>query len=99
MSKLTTNCTPADSLTASPKKDAKSDPIVTRLNRAQGQLTGVVGMYEEGRNCVEIVQQILAVRNALGSAARVMLSTEATRCSRERKVEELDAVIKELLRA
>lgn len=77
----------------------KSDPIIQRLNRAQGQLAGVIAMYEQERGCVEIVQQLLAVRNALGGAARAMLGTEATRCSRERKVEELDAVVKELLRA
>lgn len=75
-----------------------SDPMLTRLRRAEGQLSGVIKMYADERSCVDIVRQLLAVRNALGSAARALLTTEAGRCSRERRITDLDAVIKELLK-
>lgn len=76
----------------------EKDPIATQLNRINGQLTGVIKMYSEDRACVDVVHQILAVRNSLGRVARELLTSEATRCTRERKLEDLDAVLKELLR-
>ena len=74
------------------------DEILTQLNRVNGQLTGVVKMYGEGRACVDIVHQLLAVRSSLGKVARELLTSEATRCSSERKMADFDAVLKELLR-
>jgi hypothetical protein len=37
------------------------DEIIKRLNRAQGQLGGIVKMLETGRNCDEVITQIAAV--------------------------------------
>lgn len=76
----------------------EKDAIVAQLNRINGQLAGVTKMYSDGRGCVDIVHQILAVRNSLGRVARELLTSEATRCTQERKMADFDSVLKELLR-
>ncbi|HEY5115319.1 MAG TPA: metal-sensing transcriptional repressor [Nakamurella sp.] len=35
--------------------------VVNRPRRAQGQIGGVLGMIDEGRNCQDIVTQLAAV--------------------------------------
>ena len=76
----------------------KSDQISKQLNRIKGQVDGVARMYEENRSCVEIARQIAAVRSSLARVARDILTGEASRCSRNDSAEELDLVLKELLR-
>lgn len=55
-------------------------------------------MYEDERACVDIVHQIVAVRSSLGRVARDLLTNEANRCSRERRVGDLDQILKEIFR-
>ena len=76
----------------------KSDQISKQLNRIKGQVDGVSRMYDENRSCVEIARQIAAVRSSLARVARDILTGEASRCSRNDSAEELDLVLKELLR-
>lgn len=75
-----------------------ADEISQRLNRINGQIDGIIKMYEGDRRCIEIVRQIVAARNALSSVARELLTAEAGRCSREKNLAELDLIIKELTR-
>jgi len=35
--------------------------VLNRLRRAHGQLAGVIGMIENGRNCKDVVTQLAAV--------------------------------------
>lgn len=74
------------------------DRLLTQLKRINGQLDGVVKMYQDQRTCVDVVRQVIAVRNSLGRVARDLLTTEAARCSRERRAGDLDEVLKELFR-
>ncbi len=74
------------------------DPILTQLNRIQGQISGIIKMYSDERACTDVVHQMLAVRSSLGKVTRELLTNEATRCSKESKVADLDQVLKELLR-
>jgi DNA-binding FrmR family transcriptional regulator len=53
-------------LTASPA-------VVNRLKRAQGQLTGVLRMIEEGRDVEQIVHQLKAVSSAIDRAGFAIL--------------------------
>ena len=45
--------------------DDGSKRIKTRVNRIAGQVAGIQRMVEEGRYCVDILNQIAAVRSAL----------------------------------
>ncbi len=73
------------------------DKVAKKLNRVGGQIEGVKKMYDEGRDCLEIVQQIAAAKSALTSVARDLLSSEASKCARSRKPEDFDRVLAKLL--
>jgi len=75
-----------------------SDPIVLQLKRIKGQLEGVISMYENEQTCVDVVRQVIAARSSLGRVARDLLTGEASRCTKERNVEELEEVLKEVFR-
>lgn len=80
------------------KSTAKSDKIENQLSRIRGQIDGVIDMYQDERACIDIVRQIIATRNSLTKVARVLLTTEAQRCSDERRVEDLDDVLAEMFK-
>ncbi len=60
-----------------------SDSLVAALNRIEGQVRGIRKMYQEGRDCEQIVQQIAAIQSALKRVGKEMLSTEACLCVEE----------------
>lgn len=74
------------------------DQVINQLKRVRGQLDGIIGMYQDERSCVDIVRQVVAARNSLSRVAKDLLTDEAGRCSRERKTEELQAIISELFK-
>lgn len=76
----------------------KTDKTVAQLKRIRGQIDGVISMYEDERACVDIVRQVIAASNSLKTVARSLLTDEASRCSRERNVEELEKVLKEVFK-
>ncbi len=54
--------------------------IVIRLNRAQGQIGGIVKMLESGRSCQEIVTQLAAVSKALDRAGFAVIAAGLREC-------------------
>ena len=50
-----------------------SPAVVNRLKRAQGQLSGVLRMIEEGREVDQIVHQLKAVSSAIDRAGFAIL--------------------------
>lgn len=75
-----------------------NDPVLTQLKRIKGQLDGVISMYEDERTCVDVVRQVIAARNSLGSVAQKLLFGEANKCSREQRVEDLNEILKEVFK-
>ena len=70
------------------------DPIVSRINRAQGQVKAVKRMYESGKSdCVSMVQQIQAARSALAKVAEMLLADEANRCAEKGDIKKLRQVV------
>ncbi|GIK84175.1 MAG: hypothetical protein BroJett025_07970 [Patescibacteria group bacterium] len=80
------------------QNDEKKDTVLTQLKRIRGQIDGIISMYEDERTCVDIVRQVIAARSSLGSVAKSLLSSEATRCTKERKADELNEILKEIFR-
>ncbi len=74
------------------------DDVALQLRRIRGQLDGILTMYEDERACVDIVRQVIAASNGLRRVARDVLTGEATRCTRERRVEDLDDILKEIFK-
>lgn len=58
-----------------------NDDVLIQLNRIRGQVDGLTNMIREERDCLEVVTQILAVRNALSRVGKQFLTEEAVRCS------------------
>lgn len=54
--------------------------VVRRLNRAQGQIGGIVRMIEEGRDCEDVVTQLAAVSKALDRAGFAVIATGLRQC-------------------
>lgn len=57
-----------------------ADVIVTRLRRAEGQLRGVIGMLEEGRDCDAVITQLAAVSRALDRAGFKLIASGLKQC-------------------
>jgi DNA-binding FrmR family transcriptional regulator len=74
------------------------DQTRAQMRRIVGQVHGISQMFESDRECIEIVRQIIAARNSLTSVARSLLTTEALKCSKERRIEDLDAVLAEVFK-
>ncbi len=54
--------------------------IRNRLKRASGHLGNVIAMLEDGRPCLDIVQQLQAVESALHAAKKTLIHDHLDRC-------------------
>jgi DNA-binding FrmR family transcriptional regulator len=59
--------------------------ISTRMKRANGQMTAVNRMLEEGRSCDEVVTQMAAVSKAINTAAFTLISASLKECLLDEK--------------
>lgn len=55
-------------------------PAINRLKRAQGQLTAVIRMLEEGEDCAKIMQQLSAASKAVDRAGFTVISAGMEHC-------------------
>lgn len=71
--------------------------IINRLKRIEGQVRGVLGMLEEGKDCREIVTQLTAIRTAVDRAAGAVIGDNLEHCIQEElaKGNSTEQVIKE----
>ena len=60
-------------------KDRKQKAL-QRLARVEGQVRGVARMVEEDRYCVDILNQVLAVKAALSQVELLILQDHADDC-------------------
>lgn len=60
--------------------DKEKNELKLRLKKIAGQTNGIDKMLDEGRYCVDIVQQILAARAALNKVALMILESHAKSC-------------------
>jgi DNA-binding FrmR family transcriptional regulator len=54
--------------------------VIRRLNRARGQIGGIVKMIEERRDCTDIVTQLAAVSRALDRAGFAVIASGLRQC-------------------
>lgn len=54
--------------------------VINRLKRAQGQLSGVLRMLEDGRDCADVVTQLAAVSRALDRAGFAIIASGLRQC-------------------
>ena len=53
-----------------------------RLGRIEGQARGIQRMLDEGRDCQEVVQQLLALRAAVSKVTAVIVAENLEECLR-----------------
>ncbi len=56
---------------------------LANLRRIEGQVRGVQGMVEEGKYCVDILNQIKALKNSLITLESKILTTHLRECIKE----------------
>lgn len=54
--------------------------IIKRLKRANGHLSSVITMMENGRPCVDLAQQLHAVERAITNAKRALIQDHIDHC-------------------
>ncbi len=71
--------------------------VINRLKRIEGQIKGVLGMIDQGKDCREVVTQLSAARTAIDRTMGVIVSTNLEQCVREsvEKGEDTDNLVKE----
>jgi DNA-binding FrmR family transcriptional regulator len=61
-------------------KHASHSEIVKRLRRAHGHLGKVLSMFEDGRSCLDLAQQLHAVEAAVANAKRELIHDHLEHC-------------------
>jgi uncharacterized protein len=54
--------------------------IVKRLKRAEGHLRRVIAMFDDGRSCPELAQQLHAVEKAISEAKKALIHDHVDHC-------------------
>jgi DNA-binding FrmR family transcriptional regulator len=81
--------------------------ILSRLRKANGQLAGITSMYENGRYCIDILDQLAAARAAIDAVGLILLQDHINACVRDaidrddtdEKVTELVTTVRRFLRS
>lgn len=76
---------------------AAQKPLVSRLNRIEGQIRGIKRMIEEDVYCDDIINQINASRAALREVQSLLLNNHIRYCVKEQLEQGQDDVIEELI--
>lgn len=69
---------------------------VNQLKRISGQINGIINMIETERSCVEIVDQVLAVRSSISRVGKDLLLNQVKNCSNENELVDLETILKKL---
>ena len=85
----------------------QGEQIVSRLRKASGQLAGVTGMVQDGRYCIDVLDQLSAVSAAVDAIALLILSDHINACVRQaiadddtdEKVAELVSAVRRYVRS
>ncbi|MEU2429348.1 MULTISPECIES: metal-sensitive transcriptional regulator [unclassified Streptomyces] len=78
---------------------AELKAVLNRLRRAQGQISGVIRMIEEGRDCEEVVTQLAAASRALDRAGFAIIATGLQQCLTDMETGQTNGEDREQMRA
>ncbi len=60
--------------------DNEDKGISTRLRRIEGQVQGIQRMLDAGRECEEVLTQIMAVRSSIDQVGLLLMERHIERC-------------------
>lgn len=82
-----------------PRDQSVQHKILHRLKIANGQLERIISMVEEGRYCIHIIHQSLAVQSALQQIDHIILKNHLETCVADAiKQGKQEEVIEEVMR-
>ena len=58
----------------------ESRALTTRLRRIEGQVQGIQRMLDSGRECEEVLTQIMAVRSSIDQVGLLLMERHIERC-------------------
>ena len=58
----------------------KHNVLLPRLRRIEGQIRGITRMVEDGRYCIDIIQQLTAARKALDQVSLKIMNGHINSC-------------------
>lgn len=62
------------------KQHASHPAITKRLKRAEGHLRAIIAMFEQGKGCLDLAQQLHAVESAVSNAKHEMIHDHIEHC-------------------
>ncbi|MCX7884199.1 MAG: metal-sensing transcriptional repressor [Caloramator sp.] len=85
--------------------NAEKKKAMQQLKTARGQIDGILKMIDEGRYCVDISNQIIAVQSLLKKANMLILKQHLNHCvktafinnSGEEKIDEVMDILEKLI--
>lgn len=60
--------------------ELEKDATIRRLNRIEGQVRGIARMIGEERYCIDVLQQMQAIKSALAKVEDAILKDHAATC-------------------
>lgn len=60
--------------------ELQRDATIKRLNRIEGQIRGITRMIEDKRYCMDILQQIQAIKSAVARVEDAILKDHSASC-------------------
>ena len=74
--------------------------LLPNLRRIEGQMRGIAKMVEEEQYCIDILNQIKAVRTSLANGEGKILQTHLKACVRDslEATEDFDAKVEEVIK-
>ena len=67
--------------------EVTNDELKARLARAEGQVRGVAKMLDEGKYCINVLDQIAAARRALEKVALLVMRRHMNSCVKKAMAE------------
>jgi DNA-binding FrmR family transcriptional regulator len=59
---------------------SQAETLLNRLRRVEGQIRGIQRMLEEGRECEDVLTQLVAARSALDRVGLLLMDWHIERC-------------------
>ncbi len=92
-------------MTTTVSYDIDKSDLLRRLARIEGQVAGIARMINEGRYCVDVIQQIASMQSAADAVAMILLQDHVKGCvaeglltGKDERVDEMIAVIRKYVK-
>ncbi|MEO0334822.1 MAG: metal-sensitive transcriptional regulator [Pseudomonadota bacterium] len=96
----------ANKIDSTSKKGTSHIAQVKQLKRVEGQVRGIAQMIEDQRYCIDILNQLKAVRSSISSIERKIVNEHLNHCvhdaiatKNKRKSDEVMSEIRDLLKS